>query len=80
LAILAAIRRASSLLSSLAARLVHTIPKKYTHFAQNGHKQIKRLKTASIVGEQRDGAGSALAHDPSDCVNNGGTYGILGYD
>ena len=56
-------------------------PKKYTHFAQNGHKQIKRLKTASIVGElKRDGAGAALAHDPSDRVNNGGTYGILAYD
>jgi hypothetical protein len=30
------------------------IPKKYTHFAQNGHKQIKRLKTASVLGGQRE--------------------------
>jgi hypothetical protein len=29
-------------------------PKKYTHFAQNGHKQIKRLKTASVLGGQRE--------------------------
>jgi hypothetical protein len=54
------------------------IPKKYTHFAQNGHKQIKRLKT-DPGRTKRDGAG-ALAHDPSDRVNNGGIYGILAYD
>jgi len=29
-------------------------PKKYMHFAQNGHKQIKRLKTASVLGGQRE--------------------------
>src|SRR6516164_5903728 len=79
LAIFAAIRRASSLLSSLAARIVHSFPKKYTHFAQNGHKQIN--KNCKYRGRtKRDGAGGALAHDPSDRVNNGGTYGILAYD
>jgi hypothetical protein len=39
----------------------------------------KRLKTASILGEQRDGA-DPLAHDASDRVNNGGIYGTLAYD
>ena len=41
----------------MAARIVHTFsesPKKYTHLAQNGHKQIKRLKTASVLGGQRE--------------------------
>jgi hypothetical protein len=71
-------RRASSLLSNFAADCPH-LPKKCTHYAQNRHKQIKRLKTASILGEQRDGA-DPLAHDPSDSVNNGGIYGTLAYD
>jgi hypothetical protein len=78
LAIFASIRRASSLLSNFAADCPH-LPEKYTHFAQNRHKQIKRLKTASILGEQRDGA-DPLAHDASDRVNNGGIYGTLAYD
>jgi hypothetical protein len=60
-------------------RIVHTFPKKCTHYAQNRHKQIKRLKTTSILGEQSDGA-DPLAHDASDRVNNGGIYGTLAYD
>jgi hypothetical protein len=75
---LTAIRRASSLLSNFAAGCPH-LPQKYAHFAQNRHKQIKRLKTASILGEQRDGA-DPLAHDASDRVNNGGMHGTLAYD
>jgi hypothetical protein len=44
------------LLSNFAADCPHLskFPKKYTHFAQNGHKQIKRLKTASVLGGQRE--------------------------
>ena len=54
-------------------------PKKYTHFAQNGHKQIN--KNCKYRGRtKRDGAGGALAHDPSDRVNNGGIYGTLAYN
>ena len=37
------------------------------------------LDYAADQGWFEDGAG-ALAHDPSDRVNNGGIYGILAYD
>src|SRR6516225_652231 len=53
----------------------HHSQKAHAFCTKWSHKQIKRLKTASILGEQRDGAGGALAHDPSDRVNNGGIYG-----